>query len=172
MSKPTLARAGGQPPVVNHHKPFHDHHPLVATRLSTEEAKRLDRVLRRRRQSRREFLVTAIQQAEAELPADGARVRVDVPEEYAWMAFQRCRAQAEEWEQLAQAAKEAGEGIDVLQYRKAWGQWQDATSYFQGIVEEYRARRRRAARATPQRLRRTENSAAGARPPASPPDAG
>ncbi len=120
--------------------PYNGTHPKISTRVSIDERRRIDRVLKRRQQSLHEFLHDALLTAESALVHDGVRWRGDVPEVYAWMAMQMCRAKVDEWEQLAAAAKADHEPLDVAAYRKAWGQWQDASAFFEAIVKDYRRR--------------------------------
>ena len=131
----------GTPPLGSRHDTvFHRDHPKVSTRLATAQKRRLDRLLKKRGQYFNEFLIDCLDVMERQLPADGERVRVDVPEDHAQRAVMACQWFVGNWEQLSQAAKAAAEPLDVLQYRRAWGQWQDSVDYFEGILREYRRR--------------------------------
>ena len=157
MAKLLPDNTRGLPRVDSHTPDRHRHQRKAQTWLTLAERTRLDRVLRRRQQNLREFLTEAITIAESQLPMDGERVRTDVPRLYAWMAVQVCQAKADEWEQLATVARQEGEVVDASQYRKAWGDWLDATAFFSGILQEYDRRQRRAGRTTSQRPSRSEN---------------
>lgn len=135
--------ASGSPRVDLHPKDRHHGQKRTGVWLSLPERSRLDRLLRRRQQTFRDWVIEMLDWAERQSPADGERVRVDVPEAFARMAAQSCAARVDEWEQLAREAKAAGEPLDALQYRRASGPWQDAADFFAGIQREYQRRARR-----------------------------
>lgn len=123
---------------------FHMEHPKVSTRLAIDQKRRLDRLLKKRAQHFNEFLVDCLDVMERQLPADGERVRLDIPEDHAQRATMACQWFVGNWDQLSQAAKAAAEPLDILQYRRAWGQWQDSVDFFEGILREYQRRARHA----------------------------
>lgn len=135
----------GRPQTGDHHGgKFHATHPKVETRLPMDQKRRLDRLLKKRGEHLNEFLIDCLDVMERQLPADGERVRVDVPEDHIQRAAMACRWFVGNWDQLSQAAKAAAEPLDILQYRRAWGQWQDSVDFFEGILREYQRRARHA----------------------------
>lgn len=117
-------------------------HPEVRTRLSLRDRSRLHRILIARHQHLHDFLLDAIAWAEAQRPANTQIFRVNFPEEFADLGAQETARRVEDFLALAHGAARSGDAIDAIQFRRAAGRYQDATSFFQSVQALYARSRR------------------------------